>query len=93
MWEFLKGFILFLVVNRTLVRCDYFSVVGAKTLRIDQPYEVAVTNHGLSNETKEILVSVEGTSFIGKKYKATENVEVGPFETKVVEIEVNFLRW
>lgn len=87
MWKAKKVFLLFFILNRSLVNCEYFSIVGPKTLRIDRPYEVAVTSHSLNTSTTEIMLSIEGTSFIGKKFKATENVEVGAGETKIAEIE------
>jgi hypothetical protein len=91
MWKLLGKILFLLEVNRSFVKCKYFSVVGSKTLRIDQPYEVAVTSHSLDSGVREILIGIEGTSFIGKKFKATENVEIGPAETKIVEIEVKIV--
>ena len=88
MWKAKKVFLMLFILNPGLVNCEYFSIVGPKTLRIDRPYEVAVTSHSLNTSTTEILLSIEGTSFIGKKFKATENVEIGAGETKIAEIEV-----
>lgn len=88
MWKIYRKIFFFLILNQSSVKCEYFSIVGAKTLRIDRPYEVAVTSHSLNASTLEVLVAIEGVSYSGKKFKATENVEIGPGETKIADIGV-----
>lgn len=88
MWKFLRKFSWLLILNLSFVDCEYFSIVGSKTLRIDRPYEVAVTSHSLDAANTTFLVAIEGSSFIGKKFKATENVEISAGETKIVDINV-----
>lgn len=77
-----------LIVCKVLhINCEYFSVVGSKTLRIDEPYKVAITNHE-SNTTCVITVGIEGTSFDGDNYDIAEVVSVEPGETATIKLEV-----
>lgn len=74
--------------NSFLVNCDYFSVVGPKTLRIDEPYEVAVTSHSKSALNQTISVGIEGTSFDGEVFQIFQDVLLVSGETSSAELIV-----
>lgn len=73
-----------------VVNCEYFTVVGPKTLRINEPYKLAVTSHGhqayASSET--ISVGIEGSGFNGKEFKVFKDVATVPGETTTTELIV-----
>lgn len=91
-----------LVLVSRLVKCNYypapeeheknfFSIVGSKTLRINEPYEVAVTSHRLNAMSETVTVGIEGTSFRGENYSVFQDVKVNPGATKIVKLLVRIL--
>lgn len=74
--------------NIILVNCEYFSVVGPKVLRINEPYEVAVTSHSLNEPNKTISVGIEGTSFDGEAFQVFQDVMLVPGEISTAELIV-----
>lgn len=72
-----------------LVNCDYISVVGSKTLRIDEAYKVAVTSHSFNaTGNKTVLVAIVGKDFEGGEYEVYKNVSVAPGETSIAKLKV-----
>lgn len=69
---------------------DIFSVVGPTTLRIDEPYDVAVTSHRLNATNEPIRVGIEGLSFKGENYSVYQDVIVPSGETTIVTLLVRF---
>lgn len=78
----------FLAIHKVLlVQCEYFSVVGSKTLRIDEPFKFAVTNHNaLRSET--VNVAIIGSTFDGEEYEVFRDVTVAPGETSLAKLKV-----
>lgn len=68
--------------------CDYFTVVGPKTLRIDEPYKFAVTSHDAHASSETITIGIEGSGFDGRQYKVYKNVTTVPGETKTADLVV-----
>jgi hypothetical protein len=86
MWKIL-GIVLWIFIGGyNKVNSEYFSVVGPKTLRVDEAYRVAVTSHNSLNQI--ISVGIEGTSFDGEEFEVSEDVEVDAGETKIVKLKV-----
>lgn len=77
--------------NIFVVDCDFFSVVGPKVLRIGEPYETAVTSHGLNESNKTISVGIEGTSFDGEAYQVFQEVLIVPGEVATAELIVRYV--
>lgn len=79
-----------------LVNCDYtvpnfFSVVGPKTLRIDEPYKVAVSNH-ITNRNVSVTVGIVGASYDGREFEVFDEVDVGPGDTETRKFFVSSCR-
>lgn len=72
----------------SVVNCDYFTVVGPKALRIDEPYKLAVTSHDSYGSSENIKVEIEGAGFNGKEFKVIKDVATVPGETTTTEIFV-----
>lgn len=67
---------------------DIFSVVGPTTLRIDEPYDVAVTSHRLNATSEAIRVEIEGLNYKGENYSVYQDVTVPSGETRIVTLFV-----
>ena len=74
----------------SIVNCEYFTVVGPKTLRINEPYKLAVTSHdpGPYASSETISVGIEGSGFNGKEFKFFKDVETFPGETTTTDLIV-----
>lgn len=90
--KFEELFLCLILSELFLVNCEYFSVVGPKTLRIDEPYKVAVTSHNFE-ENQTISVAVQGLCFDGEEVRILEDVVVSPGETKIVKFQVRNSRF
>lgn len=92
MWKNL-GRVFWILISSELfvVNCEYFSIVGPKTLRVDEPYKVAVTSHDQNGEISRILVGLEGIGFDGEEFEISEDVEVSGGKTKIVKLKVRIL--
>lgn len=90
MWKNL-GKVLWLLISSELyaVNCEYFTIIGPKTLRADEPYKVAVTSHGLNPST--VAVGIEGTGYDGEEFEVSRDVEILPGETSLVKLNVRKL--
>lgn len=87
MWKNLGKVLWFLISSELVaVNCEYFSIVGPKTLRVDEPYKVAVTNHGLNPST--VAVGLEGIGYDGEEFEVSRDVETIPGETSLVKLKV-----
>lgn len=72
----------------SVVNCDYFTVVGPKALRIDEPYKLAVTSHDSYASSEIIKVEIEGFGYDGREYKVEKDVATVPGETTTTELSV-----
>lgn len=86
MEKYLRKVLLLIVCKVLLVDCQYFSIVGPKTLRIGSAYKVAVTSH--SGEIQNVSVGIVGASFDGKNYSVFNKVSVAAQETKIAKFSV-----
>lgn len=73
----------------SFVHCEYFTVVGPKTLRIDEPYKLAVTSHDSHAPSETISVGIEGSGYDGKEYKVFRDISTVPGETTTTEFNVS----
>lgn len=76
-----------IVCKVLLVRCDYISVVGSQTLRIDEPYKVAITSHS-ALESQTISVGIIGSTYSGDEYELFKQVSVAPGQTVTTKLIV-----
>lgn len=79
---------LLVIYKVLLVHCEYFSVVGSKTLRINEPYKFAVTNHN-ALQSKTVNVAIIGSTFEGEEYEVFRDVTVAPGETSLAKLKVD----
>lgn len=82
------GLCLLIFWNSFSVNCEYFSVVGSKTLRINEPYSVAVTSHFETGANTTISVGIQGLGTDGTGFQVFQDVTVAPGETKITELVV-----
>ncbi|XP_044727005.1 CD109 antigen-like isoform X2 [Chrysoperla carnea] len=75
-----------------VVNPPYFTVVGARTLRPDTAYHVAVSMQGDPKRqlysTTTVQISIEGRLDAGGLFSTTQTATVEPFVTRVVKLEI-----
>lgn len=81
----------FILSAQKFISCEYISVVGSKTLRVDEYYKVAVTSHATSGENITVLVGIEGLSYDGEEYKEFRNISVAPGNTETANLDVSIV--
>ena len=87
--HFKSVFSLVILLEVIFVRCEYFTVVGSKTLRADEPYLVAVTSHSLNAESRTFSVGIDGHSFSGDYHEVHEEVTVSPGKCELTLVHVS----
>lgn len=78
----------FFLVNCQYTLPSFFSVVGPKTLRIDEPYKVAVSNH-VMNRNVTVKVGIVGASYDGREFEVFDDVVVAPGDTETRQLYVS----
>ena len=69
-----------------------FTVVGSKTLRADEPYKCAITNHGPINGADvpdlTLTVGLEGVGFNGQEFSLIQNATVPSGKTQTFKLKL-----
>jgi hypothetical protein len=75
-----------LTLQFSIVTCNFFTVVGSGTLRINESYKAAVTSHTI-DDILELKVSVTGTNINGESVEISQQVQVSPQTTKFLRFK------
>lgn len=77
----------FLLVDCVKFQPIFFSVVGPKTLRIDEPYNLALVSHS-ATQNITVKVGIVGASYDGQEYEVFDELHLGPGETTTTKLHV-----